>query len=240
MLEIVTGSAPTGKPPEGRPQAATGKARGVFSDHRFWFWALLLVAGFAYVAGVLCHRGIPFASRRGGYAEITKLLLAAPFLYFLGPRHNMKLSWGHALGYVLLFFLALHWFYLQRISVINYSLTWNDLSHMRPIGQMVFLGGGALILGLVAYHINLAQKAKILASYILALLGSLAVIAGITWVFRDRYYLHIHHYFLFGFFIPFTRFKNPVSLACQALCAGVYVEGVSEWSMATLWYLRHG
>ena len=56
---------------------------------------------------------------------------------------------------------------------------------------------------------------------------------------RGHYYYHIHHYFFFGYFIPWTRFKNPVSLACQAFSAGVYVEGVSEWGMAPLSYPLH-
>ena len=108
--------------------------------------------------------------------------------------------------------MALHWFFLQRISVINYSLTWKDLSHMHPVGQVVFLSAGLMILGLVGYHIHLASKARVLAPYVSVFVGMIVLLAGITWAFQSRYYLHLHHYFFFGFLIPFTRFKNPVSL----------------------------
>jgi hypothetical protein len=57
-------------------------------------------------------------------------------------------------------------------------------------------------------------------------------------LFRHNYTLHVHHYFLFGYFIPWCRFRNPVSLVCQAFCAGVYVEGVSEWSLGLLWDMK--
>jgi hypothetical protein len=140
------------------------------------------------------------------------------------------------LGFALPFFVALHWYYLQSIPQINYSLTPNDLRHMHPVGQAVFLGAGLLVLGLVAYHLTLARRGKILTAYLCALVGAVGALAAVTWALRNHYYVHIHHYFLFGFFIPFARFRNPVSTVCQALCAGVYVEGISEWSMGTLWY----
>jgi hypothetical protein len=151
----------------------------VFFDARFYLWGVLLVAGFAYVAVVLCHRRMPFESRHADDQDISKLLLSIPFLCFLGPRHNLKrldegfwsiLKWNAA-GYALPYFVALHWFFLQRISVINYSLTWKDLSHMHPVGQVVFLSAGLMILGLVGYHIHLARKARVLAPYYLFLSG---------------------------------------------------------------------
>ena len=66
----------------------------------------------------------------------------------------------------------------------------------------------------------------------------MGVLAVVSLVLQEQYSVYIHHYFLFGFFIPFARFRNPVSMVCQAVCAGGYVEGVSEWGMATLWYPR--
>lgn len=213
-------------------------------DGQFWFWCLLMLGGFAYVGGVLCHRPMPLASRGGGYGEIIKLLASLPLLYALGPRHNLKPPsvgiWSRVLwtglGYAVPFFVALHWFFLQRIPQINYSLTQKDLTHMHPVGQAVFICGGLLIAGLTIYHVVLAHRERILLPYLSGFIGSLALFTGVTAALQGRYYLHVHHYFLFGFFIPFTRFKNPVSLVCQAICAGVYVEGVSEWSMAPLWY----
>jgi hypothetical protein len=110
---------------------------------------------------------------------------------------------------------------------------------MHPAGRIVFSLAAILILALAIYHGRLARKQGILVPYLSSFFGAILALATITWLLRGHYYFHIHHYFLFGFFIPWTRFRNPVSLVCQALCAGVYVEGISEWGMATLWYAVH-
>ena len=230
-----------------RLRAAAVSFRDVWRDHRFYLWTLLLVAGFAYVGGVLCDRAGPLQSRGGGYWEIAKLLIVTPFLFFVGPRHNLRrfsegwlgaLKWN-GLGYVLPFSLGLQYYYLQSISIINYSLTWSDLSRMPVAGKAVFLGLAALIATVAVYHIYLAHKERIAVPYVLSFVGAVLVLASVTWLLHEDYYFHAHHYFFFGFFIPWTRFRNPVSLVCQGVCAGIYVEGVSEWGMATLWYARH-
>jgi hypothetical protein len=216
----------------------------MFLDARFWLWTLLLVAGFAYVAGCICGRHNPLASPGGGYNEVVKLLISAPLLFFLGPRHNLESAaggWRRILmrigfGYFLFFFGGLQWGLLQHIPHVNYSLKWSDLSHMHPIGRTVYLAGALVILGLAAYHCRLARRQGILVPYVSTFLGGMLLLAAISWLVRGHYYYHIHHYFFFGYFIPWTRFKNPVSLACQGFSAGVYVEGVSEWGMAALWY----
>ena len=217
-----------------------------FFDLRFWFWTGLLATGFAYVAFVLCERSNPLQSREGGYTEFIKLMFSAPLLYALGVRRTLEpfgSDWRsvvgrNVLGFTLPFFVALHWYYLQSIPQINYSLTLKDLQHMHPAGQMAFLAGGLMIAGLVAYHLVLARREGCLGLYAASLAGAVGILAVVSLVLHERYSMHIHHYFLFGFFIPFARFRNPLSVVCQAVCAGGYVEGVSEWGMSTLWYPR--
>lgn len=232
----------------GEASGNTGRKERVYFylDMRFWFWTGLLVAGFAYVAFVLCDRSVPLQSRDGGYAEVIKLLLSAPLLYMLGVRRTLEpfdSDWRsvvvrNVIGFALPFFVALHWYYLQSIPQLNYSLTLKGLQTMHPIGQLVFLAGGLLVAGLVVYHLVLARREGYLGLYAAALVGAVGVLAVVSLVLQEQYSVYIHHYFLFGFFIPFARFRNPVSMVCQAVCAGGYVEGVSEWGMATLWYPR--
>ena len=204
----------------------------------------MLAGGFAYVAGYLCARHNPLASREGGYSDLAKLLISAPLLFFLGPRHNLEsvaAGWRpillrNGLGYFLFFFAGLQWWWFQRIPNVNYSLKWSDLSNMHPIGRAVYLTGALVLVGIAAYHCRLARKQGILIPYVSTLLGGILLLAAISWAVRGHYYYHIHHYFFFGYCIPWTRFKNPLSLACQGFSAGVYVEGLSEWGMAPLWY----
>ena len=227
-----------------RNEKYKGSAARLWCDGRLLFWMLLLAGGYVYVAWVLCGRDMPLHSRQGGYAEFIKLLLSAPVLFYLGARHTLEPFNGdwravvlrNSCCFALPFFIALHWYYLQAIPQVNYSLTASDLGRMPPEGRIVFLSAGVLMLGLVLYHLLLAYRANILFPYAGAFSGSIAVLALLSWMLSGRYSVHIHHYFLFGFFIPFARFKHPVSLVCQAVCAGVYVEGISEWGMSTLWY----
>jgi len=51
--------------------------------------------------------------------------------------------------------------------------------------------------------------------------------------------VHIHHYFLFGIFVPWLRFRHPVCVVCQAICASIAVEGVATWGMDPMWYPLH-
>jgi hypothetical protein len=216
----------------------------IFQDARFWAWTLLLVGGFAYVAACFCGRHNPLASRAGGYGEVAKLLVSAPLLFFLGPRHSLepadapwrRILLRNGLGYLLCYFAGLQWGRLQQIPHVNYSLKWSDLSHMHPVGAAVYLVGALIILGLAGYHCRLARRQGILVPYLATFLGGMVLLAAISWAVRGHYYYHIHHYFFFGYFIPWARFRDPVSLACQGFSAGVYVEGVSEWGMAALWY----
>ena len=209
----------------------------------FLFWMVLVVAGFAYVAGVLCGRENPLADRQGGYWELAKLLMVAPFLYLAAPRHSLMpfappsrraLCWN-LLGYALPFFIALHFFYLQGIPQINYSLTVEDFRRMHWIGRVVFGGGGLLIAALALWHVRLARREGILAAWLGSLAGAVAAIALATWLLRESHTIHVHHYFLFGFFVPWARFRDPVSLVCQGACMGVCVEGISEWSLLPIW-----
>lgn len=152
----------------GEASGNTGRKERVYFylDMRFWFWTGLLVAGFAYVAFVLCDRSVPLQSRDGGYAEVIKLLLSAPLLYMLGVRRTLEpfdSDWRsvvvrNVIGFALPFFVALHWYYLQSIPQLNYSLTLKGLQTMHPIGQLVFLAGGLLVAGLVVYHLVLARR----------------------------------------------------------------------------------
>lgn len=212
-------------------------------DARFYFWTFVLLAGFMYVYVVLCGRTVPRAFHHRAYGEIFKLLLSAPVLFYFGPRHALQpfredwrraLTWN-VLGFALPYFIALHFFYLQKIHVVNYSLTASDFQRMPFVAILAFSLLGLTILIVAGYHFYLARREGILLRYMFILFAAISLIAAITWTLRDHYHLHIHHYFLAGFFIPFTRFRNPVSVACLGISTGVYVEGVSEWGMDPIW-----
>ncbi len=216
-------------------------------DARFYFWAALLLAGFVYVWAVLCKRPIVWKPHNEEYREMLKLLLSAPVLFYFGPRlalasfreNGRRALRLNGLAFVLPFFIALHFFYLQNIRSLNFSLTPADLQRMPPLAVAVFSFIGLIIAALALYHFYLARREGILLPYGALLIAAVLLLAGVTWGIREHYYFHIHHYFLFGFFIPFLRFKNPVTLTCLGICAGVYAEGIAEWGMDPIWIPFH-
>jgi hypothetical protein len=215
-------------------------------DERLALWLFLCMAGYAWVSMVQCGRPAPFIDRAGSYTQFLRLMALAPVLYWVGPRHVLR-AWGeggaaalrwNGLLYVLPFFIGLQFFYLQRIDAINYSLNYHDLTRMGPVAIAVFSAVALLIVVLAWFHLRWARQAGILAPYIGAFVGSIAGIAQVTVLLNETRHLHIHHWFLFCFFVPFARFRNPVSTICQAVCAAIAVEGVAEWSMSTIWELN--
>lgn len=215
-------------------------------DRRFPVWCLLIVGGFCYVSGVLCHRFDPLLSGHERHGDIAAFLLIAPLLYWLGPRHNLpalaESSGGKSVAqwvalYALPFFLALHWKYLGEALAVDFQLTPSSLSGLDRRAAGALAVGVCAAAAVVAYHLGLARRGGILAPYVGALLGIPLAVAAASWVVADRYFVHVHHYMWGGFLFPFFRFRPP-SVAAQAVFLGVCVEGMSRWGMEALWYAR--
>jgi len=206
-------------------------------------WFLLLVSGYLYVAGVLCGRSNPLASGNG-VQDFVVVVALSPLFFYLGPRHNWRpaeisartiLTWN-GLSYVVPFFLALHWEYLGNALGAQFSLTGADLSALNPRSIMILALALAAIAGLLAYHLVWAHRARILRSYLAALLGIPCVVAVITLGLGDAAYLHVHHYSLGAYLFPFFRFRKIPSLVAQAFFLGLAVEGIARWGIDPMWY----
>ena len=212
-----------------------------------FFWLFFATAGYAFVAGGLCHRPNPFASAEGNAYELPKLLLAATVFWALGARHTLvpfSAPWPRALlrnglCWVLPFFLAFSFHYGSSILKVDFGLTPASFAAMSAYAWLVFGLAAAVIIGLAAYHGRLAWRAGILHWWLGALAAVVLSIAFLTWLWRDTHSVHIHHFFLFGMFVPWLRFQTPLTALCQAVCAGISVEGVATWGMDPTWYPLH-
>ena len=203
---------------------------------RIFLWQLLFVSGFCYVAYFLCGQ-VLFS--RESLTELLKLMCLAPLLYFFSGRFVLRnpgdegaLKWN--IAYCAVFFLSLHWYYLQFIKSVNYSLTLSDLRNLPPVAAVVFVSGAFFIALLAFYHFRLARKRKILAGYLITFWGGIVLIAFYAYLRGRLDAIHIHHYFLAAYILLFLRFRTPVTMICSAFCAGVCVEGIAEWGMDPL------
>ncbi len=211
------------------------------------FWLFMALAGYLFVSGVLCHRANPFASAEGNAYELPKLLAAALGVWLLGARHTLQpfrapwrrvLLWN-GLGWALPFFVAFIYHNLDRILKVDFSLTPQGFATMSAYAWFMFSLAVALMLGLAIYHGVLARRAGVLLPWLAAVPALVIPIALLTWLLRDTHSVHIHHFFLFGCFVPWLRFRNPVCVVCQAVCASIAVEGVATWGMDPMWYPLH-
>ena len=211
------------------------------------FWLLMATAGYAFVAGVLCHRPNPFASPEGNACELPKLLAAALGVWLVGARHTLepfRAPWRrvvlwNGLGFAVPFFAAFIYHYLDRILQVDFSLTPHGFATMSAYAWVLFGLAASGMLGLASYHGVLAWRAGILLPWLGAIPAVVLPIAFLTYMWRDTHSVHIHHYFLFGMFVPWLRFRNPVCVVCQAICASISVEGVATWGMDPMWYPLH-
>ena len=211
------------------------------------FWLFMALAGYLFVSGVLCRRPNPFASPEGNAYELPKLLTAALVVWILGARHTLQpfsapwrrvLLWN-GLGWVAPFFAAFIYHYLEQILQVNFSLTPQCFATMSAYAWSLFGLAVVLMLGLAAWHGVLAWRAGILLPWLGAVPAVVLPIAFLTHMWRDTHSVHIHHFFLFGIFVPWLRFQNPVCVVCQAVCASISVEGVATWGMDPMWYPLH-
>ena len=211
--------------------------------HYFVAWLLLVVAGFCYVAGVLCGRSNPFLSDNGA-VDFAVVVVLSPLFYWLGPRHNWPpvqssrralITWN-GLGYVVPYFVALHWQLFGNALGGRFSLKAEDLEALEPISVVQLVVGAAIVAALVVAHLVWARRAGIFRRYLTALLAIPAVVGLVTWRLGDTYYLHFHHYNLGSCLFPFFRFRKVVSLVAQAVFLGMAVEGIARWGMDPVWY----
>lgn len=209
-------------------------------------WLTVLVAGFGYVAVVLCGRRQPLESGNNSFADCAVLTLLCLGLFFTGPHQSAKiepplkwrsfLSW--AVFFLVPFFTALHWAFVGSAIGARFSLIPGSFSDL-DLRSAIALGFAALLISLVAaYHLWLAQRALILVPYLTVFSSVVVTIVAVTIASADTHYLHFHHYCVGLLFFPFCRFPTRISLACQAFFLGLAVEGVSRWGMDAIWCAR--
>jgi len=109
---------------------------------------------------------------------------------------------------------------------------WKTYTKSEVLGLILAL---ILVFAIIIYNIYLMVISGLIVIYgcIFGCLLLFLVIIGI--LIRKNHDLHLHHYFLFGILIPFTRFLNPISSISQGILSGIFIEGIARWKMAKLW-----
>src|SRR5262249_8205483 len=158
--------------------------------------AMLLATGFAYVTMVLCGRSTPFESGDNRWNDWLGVMLSAPALYLFAMRHTLlafggplsrMLRWN-VLGFVLPYFVPLHWEYVGKYSGANFSLTARQLAHLNRPSQIALAVGAIIFLSITALCLREAQKAGYFLKYLGTFLGLVGAIAAVTLLMGPDYH----------------------------------------------------
>jgi len=200
------------------------------------------------IRSVTEQRRNPFKSRFDEYQCFLRLMLKAPFVFLCGPVRSLRgptdSDQTHAFLYnavfLVFFFVGLQFTYLDSIMLFRRAgdkfgtpslwktYTSTELALIIPIIIS--------ILGCIAYQLYLIVLFGLVIWYAVFYGIVLFVLIVPTVILRKTYYLHMHHYAIFGLLIPFFAFPNFFSLSWLGVVSGVYVEGISRWGMAKWWY----
>jgi len=215
----------------------------------FVVWVVCMMAGYTFVACITEQRTNPFKSRFDKYQCFVALIAKSPLVYVCGPVRALRGPAGpdtqlHTFTFnavfVIFFFLGLQFTYLDSIMIFRKAgdkfgspslwktYTRSELLFIFPIIL--------LVVGCVAYHISLIVIHKLYIWFSVFYGIIFLAILMPTLLLRKTHYLHFHHYAIFGLLIPFFAFPNIFSLAWLGIVSGIYVEGISRWGMAWLWY----
>lgn len=227
----------------------------------FIIFFLAMVAGFSFVARITEKRANPFKCRSDTYTHVTRLMISVPIVYLLGPiralyyvssdndddddisspHHSSRLA---AISFNILFlfsfFVGIQFTYLDYIMMFRTAgdkfgspSLWKTYTK-RELMLIIPLALGILLV--VAFQVYLISVQGLLVWYgVFYLLVTLGLVVP-TVILRKSYYLHLHHYVIFGILIPFFAFPYKISVIFLGLMTGIYVEGIARWGMSGIWY----
>eukprot|EP00122_Pirum_gemmata_P018839 Pgem_evm1s17647 len=125
--------------------------------------------------------------------------------------------------YVIPMFLAIHMNFVK--PVLDFKLSTSDSGFKS-------LSAGAVV-GLI-YKKGLMLKYLLGYAFMLVIAYSLILLFN---VYCPQLKFHFHHYTLALVLLPFTSFPTRISVVCQSVLLGVFINGVAAYGFDSLFML---
>ena len=155
-----------------------------------------------------------------------------PFtLHLAGPSPLPPLSLF--VLFALPYFLCLHWGYLTLI-VPDVDLNASAFQHGLA-GLLLIAAVSLTLLTLIIHQLRLIHAAKAMRLYLTAYAAAAAIILYVSILWRATYTFHLHHALIGPLLLPLTRFRTPLSVVCQAILAGLFINGIALWGWQSDW-----
>ena len=163
-------------------------------------------------------------------------ILISPLIYYHSPRKILtKISVKQfVIYYTIPFVLGLLFRFLDQVSFLNqFVLDPTKFNTINQIVLLILLISGILIVS--AYYIFISSFPLI--NTILLSIHFLITFISLYLYYHSGGNIHIHHYFLALCIMLLSRnpHSNIVNII-HAVAYGVYIEGISKWGMAALFW----
>ena len=135
--------------------------------------------------------------------------------------------------YCLPCFAALHFGYLSMV-LPDVDLNAQAFSHGLS-GALVILSFSAVIVGLLLCQTRLLYYSGLLRLYCACYCCAALLVVVVSAAWHRTYSFHLHHVLVGPLLFPFTRFRSRVSLVCQSLLLGVFLNGLALWGFSADW-----
>ena len=217
---------------------------------------VMFTSGFAYTNYVTSDRTTFFIGKHGTYRDIIIILFFIfPILYIdiyipgfhlvLFPNNkpfSLTISTLYSHSSLLLgYYLGLHVLYLTRPgSILSGSFALSNKSSafslLKDLGFILKLG---FILLNIHFHFMWCASRNELLFGIFLWHTPWVIITFLAFIYRKKYYLHLHHWFLGLILMRAAQQGNPHNdLFLTGLAASQFIEGASRWSIAPLFHKR--
>ncbi|KAJ3428970.1 lccl domain protein [Anaeramoeba flamelloides] len=227
---------------------------------KFVSWILMGQVGYMFVAGVNKKRRNPCKGRgRNGYKQFRKLFFVALIVFWFSPvwviagkddkektvtnkrTSNILIYNTFCLG--LSYLLGLHFShieipFIQRIAhKIAFPERWKKFNK-RELILVMFVLIVCITFASINFWYFSSVKYPIWYIWVPAWTCIFVIISIISCFIKSNYELHLHHYFVFLMLMVLVVHQNYVCGIGWGISFGIYVEGVSNWSLANLWDKR--
>eukprot|EP00127_Corallochytrium_limacisporum_P007308 Clim_evm49s246 gene=Clim_evmTU49s246 len=139
----------------------------------------------------------------------------------------------------LFLFYMIPLFFVSHLSMFNlflpdFSLSPGDIQGVGTIIYVVVLM--LILLFAVIYLCRDLYRMGLIPYYIVGYGAAILVIViGTLLATTNDFEIHVHHWFLAVFLMPFTAVESRVAMIVQGVLLGMLADGTSRWGMASLW-----
>ena len=201
----------------------------------------LLVVGQLVISSWLLGR-CPWNWGAGEFRSLFLLLLSACWLAPLAMRRTLPELTTKAeifgvanLSYITVFLVCMNFGFLRRVPAVSFSLN-PQLFERGPLVWALAGGGSALVIVLLYLHVRRAFREHCGGWYLTGLLLPVILMAGVTLIWHQTHYLHLHHYLWSLILVFLFRYDAWWSRIPQAIVLGIFVDGVVTEGIIPIWY----